>query len=196
VKAEMALQQMAEPQKFFPIIFRQATVVGYSPRMRFDLVLNTMVRDAFAEKKIKAVDCYRPLIDVNDVAFCHTIMTDLTIYRLSMFDWSPTTQTKFQIMNVKKKNYRIADLGRELQAILLKDGIKVDLELIDKDSADHRSYQISANKARDVFGFTPLIGTDQSAPKMWDVLKHKKIEDPFDRKYYNLKVMEKYAKHG
>src|SRR5262249_8814263 len=46
--AEKALLGMTS-QCFCPIILRKGTVYGYSPRMRFDVVVNTFVKDALSK---------------------------------------------------------------------------------------------------------------------------------------------------
>jgi len=48
--AEQALLELAD-DSFHPIIFRKGTIYGLSPRMRYDLVLNSFVKDSFLHKK-------------------------------------------------------------------------------------------------------------------------------------------------
>lgn len=52
------------------IILRSATAYGLSYRMRFDLLLNEWVKDAYLYKKINVYspNAYRPLIHVKDIA--------------------------------------------------------------------------------------------------------------------------------
>src|SRR5262249_58971035 len=47
-EAERLLLEMAD-DRFCPVILRQGTVFGWSPRMRYDLVVNTFLRDAIAK---------------------------------------------------------------------------------------------------------------------------------------------------
>ena len=60
----------ARNRSFHPTTLRIATCHGPSPRMRFDLVLNGMVRDAYCKKEITidSPEKVRSLIHVKDVA--------------------------------------------------------------------------------------------------------------------------------
>ena len=70
---EEALLQLTSDE-FQPVILRQGTVYGYSPRMRFDLVVNTFVKDALLRGRLSLHGggwMWRPLVDVTDVARAH-----------------------------------------------------------------------------------------------------------------------------
>jgi len=70
VLAERDLSTLADDD-FSPIFLRNATVYGYSPRLRLDLVVNDLVANAFAtgEVVIKSDGTpWRPLVHVEDVA--------------------------------------------------------------------------------------------------------------------------------
>ena len=70
VLAERDLSALAD-DAFSPIFLRNATVYGYSPRLRLDLVVNDLVANAFAtgEVVIKSDGTpWRPLVHIEDVA--------------------------------------------------------------------------------------------------------------------------------
>src|SRR6202050_73502 len=51
LQGEQAAMQMAD-QNFSVISLRKGTISGYSPRMRFDLIINTMFKNALREQTI------------------------------------------------------------------------------------------------------------------------------------------------
>ena len=54
-----------------PVVLRNGTVYGWSPRMRFDLVVNTFVKDALLSGSLKLHGggwMWRPLVDIGDCA--------------------------------------------------------------------------------------------------------------------------------
>ena len=68
--AERDLSLLAD-DRFSPVFLRNATVYGYSPRLRLDLVVNDLVAHAFAahEVVIKSDGTpWRPLVHVEDVS--------------------------------------------------------------------------------------------------------------------------------
>lgn len=69
IKCEEALLNSRD-KNFSPTILRMATLYGYSPLMRFDLVANLFVAKAFFEKKITIFNGqqWRPWISVDDAA--------------------------------------------------------------------------------------------------------------------------------
>ena len=68
LQAEYSIMNMKD-NNFRPISLRKGTVGGWSPRMRFDLVVNTMTKCALTEKKIIVhnPNLWRPLVDIRDV---------------------------------------------------------------------------------------------------------------------------------
>src|SRR5262249_712715 len=69
-EAEQRILAMAGAD-FCPVVLRKGTVFGFSARLRFDLVVNTFVRDALSTGTIvlfRGGEMWRPLVDVRDVA--------------------------------------------------------------------------------------------------------------------------------
>src|SRR3954447_18298238 len=67
---EEALLRLAD-DGLVPVLLRNGTVYGWSPRMRYDLVVNTFVKDALLAGRLMLHGggwMWRPLVDVRDVS--------------------------------------------------------------------------------------------------------------------------------
>ena len=177
--AERALLELAD-DRFRPVILRQGTVYGWSPRMRYDLVVNTFVRAAFETGKL-TVHCggemWRPLVDVTDVAKCYLacIQADLDV-------------VGGQIFNLSYKNFRILELAHWVKKAL--DGI-VDVEIVvEYGNQTARDYRVSTRKMERVLGFRPVTSVEDSARNIAHKVQAGIHADFHNPKYYNIKWLE------
>ena len=179
---------------FKPTIFRKGTVYGYSPKMRYDLVFNSFVKDAFF-KRVLTVDAageiWRPLIDIQDVA-------DIYVKALEL----PISKVGGKIFNMVDKNWKIGDLAKKIKEILLrKKKIKVSLEI--KPYGITRNYKADRSLFKKTFKFKPSRNLDKALLEIWDNLE-KKNHDPHHhihysdlwyKKFFETKKGKKFKKH-
>jgi len=117
------------------VIFRPATVCGFSPRMRLDLMVNSFVIQALQGGVIKfnGGEQYRPNIHIDD-------MTDLYVWALLRDGLSGIFNAGFENMKIKD----IAKLVAE----------KTQAQVIAQESNDPRSYRLNSDKLL-AAGFKP-----------------------------------------
>jgi len=179
--AEKELLKMAG-KGFCPVILRQATVGGLSPRMRWDLVVNTMTKDAFSKGKIFvycAGDSWRPLVSVSDVAGAHIRCIE-----------APESKVCGEIFNLVYKNFRILELAHWLKETLRKEMKQnIDIE-VQFGKVESRSYRISGEKMKDVLGFEPKQSVEASAIEILKALQKGKFTDFANPIYYNINWMK------
>jgi nucleoside-diphosphate-sugar epimerase len=180
--AENALLKMMD-KRFCPVILRQATVFGLSPRMRWDLVVNTMTKDAFSRGKI-AVFCegenWRPLVWVKDVAKAHIKCIE-----------APESGVKGQIFNLVHDNLMILELAGVIKGNLDKtQRIKVDVMSGERES---RSYRISGEKMKRVLGYEPKGSIKRAVNRIFTALLQGHYTDFENPIYYNLQWMKKLS---
>ncbi len=116
--AEEALERLSDG-RFAPTILRQGTVYGYSPRMRFDLVVNTFLKDAVTVRKLYLHGGgwqWRPLVAVSDVAAAHILC--LT---------AKPDPVRGEIFNVMQENYQVRQLAMLVAGSLSLVGRSVEL---------------------------------------------------------------------
>jgi nucleoside-diphosphate-sugar epimerase len=166
-----------EDDSFKPILFRKGTVGGWSPKMRFDLVINTMLMTALTEKKItvNSPNLWRPLIDIRDV---------IQGYKRAI-DCGEEVSGVFNLSGV---NYTIGELGRLIHERLNDLGHKVDLEVLDVE--DFRNYKVNTDKVSDALNFTALY---KPIDTINEILENIDLDsfDFTDDNYYNIKTFKK-----
>ena len=167
---------------FAPVIFRQGTVYGYSPRMRFDLVVNTFIKDAILARKLFLHGggwMWRPLVDVRDVARVHVMA--LT---------APLDSIRGHIFNVLEENYQIRQLAMLVTGSLaiLKPEWRVEIVEVPA-PAIVRNYRMSNAKLSNMLDFTPSVTVLESIE---DMLRRLPLDYPQEfgnPRYYNIAWM-------
>ncbi len=180
LKSDNDLMKMAD-DKFFPVSFRQATVYGASPRWRYDLAVNTFVRDAF-QKGVLTVfaggAAWRPFVNIRDVARAHILAVTCPESKIE----------GGQIFNLVYDNFQIMDLAHRVK-YLLKDKKNISVE-VDYSTGEARSYRMTGEKFKKVLGFVPEVSIEESALFMYNLLEKGMYNDFDNPYYYNLDWME------
>ena len=126
-----------------PVVLRLSTVFGLSPRMRFDLVVNTLTVRAVADGGITIIggNQWRPNVHCRDAARAFIAALE-----------APAERVAGEIFNVggDALNHTIAQLG-EMVAEIVGD-VQVARQ---RDGTDLRDYRVSFAKIRRVLGFEP-----------------------------------------
>ena len=183
ISSEESIMAIAD-STFKPVIMRMSTLYGYSGRMRFDLVVNTMTMSAFTEGKITVFggNQWRPLLSLYDAAEAY--LKALAIdYHAGLPHGSPFGR----IYNVgsEEQNYMITSVA-ELVAEGIKEasGKEIPVE-IKGDSVDARDYRVSFKKIQNELGFNVSHTIPEAAKEIWGKLESKEIKDPKQKVYYN-----------
>ena len=167
--AERALMSLAD-EDFHPIILRKGTVVGWSPRMRYDLAANAMLKTALTENKIVVHNpsLWRPMIDVKDVAVAY----------VRALDADPALTGVF---NIAHDNFTIGRLADAVASTLKRFGVTVPVET--QRRSDLRSYRVSLRKAHELLDFRTAISMEESVEIMLERIRADEHAD-FDNPIY------------
>ncbi len=178
--AEKRLLKLVD-DRFCPVILRQGTIFGFSPRMRYDLVLNTFVKDAMLKGAITihlGGEMWRPLVSVEDAARVYLMCLE-----------APEKKVRGQVFNVVGRNIRISELALRTKDALQALGVPVEVKHDYKVTATVRSYRATGKKTERVLGFKPRVSVHDAVKNLHkNILKYKRFdfENP---KYYNIRWM-------
>ena len=155
-------------------IFRPSTVYGDSLRMRFDLILNHLIKDAYFKKEIKVFGpkMVRPLMWVGEPArvYRKIIESENNIFRSQIFN-----------LGYNNENYEKIEIAKTIRDKYFQD---VKIDIIEKD-LDLRSYRLNFNKMKDYFKLEPFTDISQESEKIISKFKDNSYINVDDKKYYN-----------
>jgi nucleoside-diphosphate-sugar epimerase len=179
IAAEQDLLPMAS-DKFCVTSLRKGTLYGFSPRMRYDLVVNTFVKDALSKGYISlhfGGEMWRPLADVRDAARAYITLLQ-----------APPERINGQIFNVVYRNFRISELALRVREALASLGIEVEIAT-DYHYRGIRNYRVSGRRMSEELKFQPSLTVEESVRDMVENIRRYKYEDFDNPRYYNIAWM-------
>jgi len=161
---------------FEVVSLRFATLFGFSYRMRFDLGINAMTKDAIKNKLININGNgkqYRAFVHVRDVARC------------IIFFLENNKKLKYKIYNVGSNfnNIKIIKLINVFKKLFL--NIRVN---INNGNLDFRSYKVSFDRLNEIYSTKDFTKISDG---IIDMITRFNSKSNFQKKiYYNLKVLK------
>ncbi len=179
---EAVLSMARQPNRLFaPTVLRLGTVFGLSPRVRFDLVVNTLVKNAYKTGRIEVFGGaqWRPQVHVADVGRAIINILD-----------APLDAVRAQIFNVggTQNNHTIDELGDMVNEAF--PSITVTRR---NTETDPRNYRVNCDKIHDVLGFEPEISVPDGIRELKEALEAGEIDDTDEPKYSNYQTVQGLA---
>jgi nucleoside-diphosphate-sugar epimerase len=142
LQGEQAALQLAD-EKFSVIALRKGTISGYSPRMRFDLIINTMFKNAMKDRTITINNpsIWRPILSIQDAATAYVRAIE-------------ANHSISGVFNVASGNYTVGEVG-DLVKAAIEERLAMSIHLVINHVQDIRNYKVSIEKAKTVLSFHP-----------------------------------------
>src|SRR5258708_1406287 len=175
LQGEQPVLQMAD-ENFSVICFRKGTVSGYSPRMRLDLIVNTMFKTALQKGEIiiNNPSIWRPILSIEDAVSGYIRAVE-------------SADGITGIFNLSSGNYTVGEVGDFVkEAVEKKLGKKIKLNI--KNVKDFRNYKVSNAKAINILSFKPKHDVQAILDNL--ILNLDKFSDFDNPSYYNIQVFK------
>ena len=188
VAAEQALAPMSD-DRFSVTLMRSATAFGWSPRIRFDLVVNNLVAHAFTTGKILMKSDgspWRALVHIEDIAraFTAVVGAKRELVHGEAFNVGQT-----------KENYRIREVA-EMIAQIVPD---CRIEYAPGAGPDPRCYRVNCDKLPNTLPeYRPQWSARDGARQVYDMVRSVglKVDEFEGARYARLPHMKKLIADG
>ena len=162
---------------FTTATIRPATVCGYSPRQRLDVVVNILTNLAYHKREISIFggDQLRPNIHIADMVEAYMVLLR-----------APKEKIAGQIFNAGFENQSVKDIAE-----IVKNTVGSDVKLITTPTDDNRSYHISSNKIKTELGFVAKHTIKDAVEGLCEAFDKKLLPNSLeDQMYFNIKRMQ------
>ena len=180
VDAEQYLESLRSGS-WTPVILRNGTLFGYSPRMRFDLVVNIFSLHSTLYNEIRIFGSgahWRPFLHVRDCARAFVHFAEL----------ERPGELRY---NIAHENLRVTDVAE----IFARLNPRLQVARVDLPSDDLRNYRVSVERAQ-AAGFTAAIPVEVGAQEMCEAIVSGAIPDPESIFYRNAKWLSELTQIG
>jgi nucleoside-diphosphate-sugar epimerase len=180
VHSEQALSEMANDH-WRPVILRNGTLFGYSPRMRFDLVVNIFGLYSTLYNRIGVFgdgEQWRPFLHVRDCA------------RAFVF-FAEKPDTRHVCYNIAHENLRVLDIANVFRRL----NPRLEVQHIESQDIDRRNYRVSARRMIEE-GFAARVSVEAGAEEMIECIISGAIPDPESVCYRNAKWLKELGRIG
>jgi nucleoside-diphosphate-sugar epimerase len=163
-------------ESFVGTAIRSATVCGYSPRQRLDLVVNILAAHGINKRVIRVFggEQKRPNIHIEDSTDCYLQLVEVDEDKI-----------QGEVFNIGNENHKVIDLAK-----IIKDVIGDDVTIEREDVVDERSYHLSSEKIKKRIGFTTKKTIQDAVIDLNKAFNTGKIPNWKDIKYYNVKQLQ------
>jgi nucleoside-diphosphate-sugar epimerase len=188
VRSEEAISALAD-RHFSPVFLRNATAYGVSPRMRLDLVLNTLTAWAHTNGVVRILNDgtpWRPIVHIEDISRAFAAVLD-----------APRHLVHNQAFNVgiTSENYQVRELAEIVAGAV--PGCRI--EYAGSGEPDRRSYRVDFSKiANLVPGFQPRWTARRGVLELWRAYRQYGLtaDDLHGRQYIRLKQLQHLSRTG
>jgi nucleoside-diphosphate-sugar epimerase len=172
---EKILAEYQSPD-FTTVTIRPATVCGYSPRQRLDVVVNILTNLAFHKREITVFGGkqLRPNIHIADMVESYVVVLN-----------APKDAVAGEIFNIGFENQPVLELAETVKQV-----IGDDVRLVATPTNDNRSYHISSKKITDRLGFVPQHTIREAVEDLRRAFEAGLLPNSLqDERYFNIKRM-------
>ena len=166
-----------QSSNFTTVTIRPATVCGYSPRQRLDVVVNILTNFAYHKREISIFggDQLRPNIHIADMAAAYLALIT-----------APKEKVAGKIFNAGYENQPVREIAETVKAV-----VGDDVKLVTTPTDDNRSYHISSKKIKKELGFEATHTIKQAVEDLCYAFDKGLLPDSMENEmYFNIKRMQ------
>jgi nucleoside-diphosphate-sugar epimerase len=181
LQGEQAVMNLMD-ESFSVISLRKGTVSGYSPRMRLDLIINTMFKSGVRNREITVNNpsIWRPILSIEDAANAYVRAIE-------------ASETISGIFNVASGNYTVGEVA-DLVKMAIEEQLGLSVRLAIHHKSDFRNYKVSIQKAENMLSFHPNYSVKCIVRNLIENMD--KFSDWDNPQYYNIETLKLLSANG